>query len=103
MLKDYFLLALKNLSKRGLRSWLTILGIFIGIAAVVSLISLGGALRTAVIGQFGTLSVDTLTIQNKGTGFGPPGSTVVEKLNEHDVKIIESVDNVVEARRRHMV
>jgi len=94
MFKDYFLLASKNLKKRGLRSWLTILGIFIGIAAVVSLISLGGALRTSITGQFGVLSLDTLTIQNKGTGFGPPGSTVIEKLNENDVRIIEKVENI---------
>jgi len=94
MFKDYFLLASKNLKKRGLRSWLTILGIFIGIAAVVSLISLGGALRTSITGQFGVLSLDTLTIQNKGTGFGPPGSTVIEKLNEDDVRIIEKVENI---------
>jgi putative ABC transport system permease protein len=94
MFREYFSLSLKNLRKRGLRSWLTILGIFIGIAAVVSLISLGGALRTAVIGQFGSLSIDTLTIQNEGTGFGPPGSTVIEKLDENDLKIIEEVDDV---------
>jgi len=77
-----------------LRSWLTILGIFIGIAVVVSLISLGAGLETAVMGQFGSLSVDKLTIQNKGTGFGPPGSTVVEKLTEEDSKIISGVDGV---------
>lgn len=94
MLKDYFLLALKNLRQRGVRSWLTMLGIFIGIAAVVSLISLGQGLQTAITGQFGGLSIDKLTIQNKGTGFGPPGSTVVEKLNDHDLEIIESVRGV---------
>ncbi len=94
MFSDYFLLAFKNLRKRGLRSWLTILGIFIGIAAVVSLISLGAGLKTAIMGQFGSLSVDKLTIQNKGTGFGPPGSTVVKKLNDHDVKIIEEINGV---------
>lgn len=98
MIKDYFSLAFENLRHRGLRSWLTILGVVIGIAAVVSLIGLGAGLKTAILGQFGTLSVDTLTIQNKGSGFGPPGSTVVEKLNDNDVRIIESisgVDNVV--------
>jgi len=94
MLKDYFLLALENLRHRGLRSWLTILGIFIGIAAVVSLISMGQGLQTAITGQFGTLSVDKLTIQNKGTGFGPPGSTVVEKLNDKDIEIIKNVEGV---------
>jgi len=40
MLTDYFALAIKSLKKRGLRSLLTILGVVIGIAAVVSLISL---------------------------------------------------------------
>jgi len=94
MISDYFKLAFNNLRKRGLRSWLTILGIFIGIAAVVSLISMGQGLETAVTGQFGTLSVDLITIQNKGTGFGPPGSTVVEKLNDHDLKIVENVRGV---------
>ncbi len=94
MFNDYFFLALKNLRKRGLRSWLTVIGIFIGIAAVVSLISLGAGLKTAVLGQFGSLSVDVLNVQNKGTGFGPPGSTVVEKLNKHDLEIIERISGV---------
>ncbi len=94
MLKDYFSLALGNLKHRGLRSWLTILGVFIGIAAVVSLITMGQGLETAVTGQFGELSVDKLTIQNKGSGFGPPGSTAAEKLNEHDVEIIKGVNGV---------
>jgi len=94
MKKDYFFLALGNLRHRGLRSWLTILGVFIGIAAVVALISMGNGLETAITGQFGALSLDTLTIQNKGTGFGPPGSTVVEKLNENDLKILENINGV---------
>ena len=94
MIKEYFFLAFGNLRHRGLRSWLTILGILIGIAAVVSLISMGQGLQTAITGQFGSLSVDTLTIQNKGTGFGPPGSTVIKKLNDHDVDLIESVSGV---------
>jgi len=94
MLKDYFFLAFGNLKHRGLRSWLTILGIFIGIAAVVSLISLGAGLREAITGQFGSIGVDILTIQNKGAGFGPPGSMVVEKLNDNDVKIIQNVNGV---------
>jgi putative ABC transport system permease protein len=94
MKKEHFTLAFNNLKRRKLRSWLTILGIFVGIAAVVSLISLGDGLRTAVMGQFGSLSVDKLTIQNKGSGFGVPGSTVVEKLNDEDVEIIRGVNGV---------
>jgi putative ABC transport system permease protein len=94
MIKDYFLLALGNLRHRGLRSWLTILGVFIGIAAVVSLISMGQGLEAAITGQFGELAVDILDVQNKGVGFGPPGSTVIEKLNDNDLETIESVQGV---------
>ena len=94
MIFDYFKLAFKNLKHRGLRSWLTILGVLIGIAAVVSLISMGQGLQSAITGQFSSLDVDKLTIQNAGTGFGPPGSTSVEKLNQHDVDLLKSVRGV---------
>ena len=94
MIKDLFVLSVSSMKKRKLRSWLTLLGIFIGIAAVVSLISLGDGLRTAITGQFGSLSVDTLTVQNAETGFGPPGSTAIQKLTDHDLKLIESVGGV---------
>jgi len=94
MLGDFFKLGVNNLKRRRLRSWLTMLGIFIGIAAVVALISLGQGLQAAVTAQFASLSTDKLTIQNAGTGFGPPGSTAIEKLNDHDVKVIERVSGV---------
>lgn len=94
MIRDYFALVLNNLRRRGVRSWLTMLGIFIGIATVVSLISLGAGLQTAITGQFATLSVDMLTISNAGTGFGPPGSTAIEKLNKNDLELVENVKGV---------
>ena len=94
MIQDFFVLSVNSMKKRKLRSWLTLLGIFIGIAAVVSLISLGDGLRTAITGQFSSLSADTLVLQNAGTGFGPPGSTVVKKLNDHDIKLAESNSDV---------
>ncbi len=97
MIKDYFSLAFGNLKHRGLRSWLTMLGIFIGIAAVVSLISLGAGLQEAVTGQFATLDADKLIVENIGTGFGPPGSTVIEKLTTDDLRLLESINGVEEA------
>ncbi|MDD5012098.1 MAG: ABC transporter permease [Candidatus Nanoarchaeia archaeon] len=96
MKKDYFVLALGNLKHRGVRSWLTILGVFIGIAAVVALITLGNGLREVITDQFSTLSTDKLTILNAETGMGPPGSTAITKLNEHDVEIIGGVNGVDE-------
>ena len=70
------------------------LGIFIGIAAVVSLIALGGGLREAILGQFSSMGTDKLTVTNAETGFGPPGSTAIKKLTQHDVEIIKQVSGV---------
>lgn len=99
MIKDFFSLALKNLKSRGIRSWLTLLGIFIGITAVVSLISLGNGLQMAVASQFGVNSNELITIQAGGlTGYGPPGSTIVEPITRDDAQAIErlsSVENTV--------
>ncbi len=100
MLQDLFFISVNSMKKRKLRSWLTLLGIFIGIAAVVSLISLGDGLRSAITGQFSSLSADTLIIQNAQSGLGPPGSTAIKKLNEHDLKLIESVRGVKEVITR---
>ncbi|MEK6952149.1 MAG: ABC transporter permease [Nanoarchaeota archaeon] len=96
-MKDYFLLAFNNLKHRGLRSWLTILGIFIGIAAVVALISLGQGLQEAITGQFSTLSTDILTVTSAETSFGPPGASAVRKLTEHDLNVIKTIPGIKSA------
>ncbi len=92
MLKDYFKYAIGNLRKRKLRSWLTLIGIFIGIAAVVALIGLGDGLKNAISSQFGISTTEVLTIQASGfTGAGPPGSGVVRPLTLDDVDAIKSL------------
>ena len=48
MIEDYFKLAIDGIRNRGLRSWLTMVGIFIGIIAVVSLVSLGQGLQKVI-------------------------------------------------------
>jgi putative ABC transport system permease protein len=97
MVKDYFLLAFGNLRHRGLRSWLTILGIFIGIAAVVSLISLGQGLQSFINDQFEEVGGDKILIQPRI--FAPPGSVTEEELilTGDDLKAIKDVRGVEEA------
>ena len=72
-MNDYISLAFNNLRRRKLRSWLTMIGIFIGIAAVVALISLGQGLENAIKEQFQQFGSDRIIIQEKGVQ-GPPGS-----------------------------
>jgi putative ABC transport system permease protein len=93
-MKDYFFLAFNNLKRRKLRSWLTMIGIFIGIAAVVALISLGQGLQNAIEEQFEQLGSDKIIIQPKGMMMGPGSATGSLKLTSKDLKVIENVRGV---------
>ncbi len=100
---DYLILALKNLKHRGIRSWLTLLGIFIGVTAVVALIGLGSGLQAAVGAQFGVSSTQALTIQAGGlNSFGPPGSGAANKLTRGDSDAIEKLGTVEFATPRNL-
>ena len=94
-MRDYFFLAFNNLKRRKLRAWLTMIGIFIGIAAVVALISLGQGLQNYITGEFEKLGSDKIIIQPKG-GFGAPGTITSESLilTKKDVDFIESLRGV---------
>ena len=101
MLKDYLLFSFGNLRSRRLRSWLTMLGIFIGVAAVVSLISLGEGLRVAITSQFGFLGSDVLSIQASGLNYaGPPGTGVVNPLSDTLADEIKKINGVEAAFNR---
>ena len=93
MIKDYFIFSIKNLRNRRLRSWLTMLGIVIGITAVVSLIGMGQGLKMAILSQFGSLGTDKLTVQASG-GMGPPGTAVVKPLTKDNLEKISKVNGV---------
>jgi putative ABC transport system permease protein len=70
MIKDYFKLALKSIIKRKLRSWLTVIGIFIGIATVVALIAVGQGMEKAITQQFEELGTDKIVISAGGDAAG---------------------------------
>ena len=66
MIWSFTVMTMKNLFSRKVRSWLTMIGIFIGIAAVVSLISLGPGMQKAISDEFEALWTDTLLITTTG-------------------------------------
>jgi len=96
---DYLKYSVSNLIHRKIRSWLTMIGIFIGIAAVVSLIGLGEGLREAINSQFGFLGTDIISVTATG-GFGPPGAGVVDPLTDKELNEIERVQGVEGAAGR---
>ncbi len=96
MLKDYFKFAWGTISHQKLRSWLTMIGIFIGIAAVVALISLGQGFKQAINKEFEKIGTDKLFITAKG-GFGPPGLNAVVQLTEDDMDVVKKVSGIESA------
>lgn len=91
MIGDYFKFAIGNIRQKGIRSWLTMIGIFIGIAAIVSLISLGQGMQAAINEQFELLGFNTIYVYSGGAltfGAGP------SKLTDHDLKLIRKVHGV---------
>lgn len=91
---DFFTMSLKNITMRRTRSWLTMVGIFIGIAAVVALISLGQGLQGAINNEFEGLGMDKITVMSKGGFFGVGG---VPALTNDDITLIDKVTGVEKA------
>jgi len=95
---DYFGFTFETFSHRPTRSWLTILGILIGIAAVVSLISLGQGLQDAINKQFEALGTDKVIIMQGSGQFGAAAGMIGnERLDDHDISVIERAKGVEKA------
>lgn len=97
MIKDYIRFAFQSLKKRQTRSWLTMIGIFIGIALLVALVGLGQGLQVSVEHEFEKLGADKIFIQAKG-GFAAPGSSIqTVSLTKDDVKAVKATNGVMDA------
>jgi putative ABC transport system permease protein len=106
-----FKLALNILRHSKLRSWLTIVGIVIGVAAVVAIVSIGEGMQQSVQQNLGGLGSDIITIRpgfsrafgmlhRPGGGGGNNIQTATssedddEGLTDKDIRIIKPIENV---------
>ena len=78
LFKECFIMAIKALLANKMRSLLTMLGVIIGVAAVIALVSVGMGVRTGITSNFESLGANTITIMpgslNRG---GPRGAAAV--------------------------
>jgi putative ABC transport system permease protein len=84
-----------------LRSWLTIIGIFIGVAAVVAIISLGQSMQQSVNSRLQGLGQDLITINSgsqrafgPGEGGGGGAAINVKPLSEQDIQALKLVPGI---------
>ncbi|MEY2845629.1 MAG: hypothetical protein RL076_1175 [Chloroflexota bacterium] len=81
--------SLDSLLANRLRTFLTMLGIIIGVASVISLMTLGNGASIAITSQFSALGTNVLTIFNSRPNRGPGQSGNLAPLTMADVKAIE--------------
>ena len=90
---DYIRLATRNLTRRRLRSLLTLLGIIIGISVVVTFISLGDGLKAAVSSQLSTLGKDLIMVY-PGAIESPQGLTGGIRFGREDADVLKGTPGI---------
>lgn len=97
-------MALIAMSAHKLRTFLTMLGIIIGIASVVSVVALGTGSQQSVLDNMASMGTNTIEIK-PGTGFGDRRSDRVRTLTASDanaLKTLPFVDSVTPTVRTNV-
>ena len=90
MLYSVFMLALRSIRRNLLRSFLTILGIVIGVSAVITMVTLGNGATASIKAQISGLGTNLLMVrpgQRMGPG-GGGGTSSVPQFKEGDAEAI---------------
>lgn len=86
-LVESFKMALNAISSHKLRSFLTMLGIIIGIASVVSIVALGNGSQQKILSDISSIGTNTIDIY-PGEGFGDMRSGKVKTLTANDSQVL---------------
>ncbi|MFC3024031.1 MacB family efflux pump subunit [Vibrio zhugei] len=92
-LLESFKMALIAMSNHKLRTFLTMLGIIIGIASVVSVVALGRGSQQAILANFKSMGTNTISVY-PGSGFGDRKSGRIRTLNYSDVEALQAAPYV---------
>ena len=92
-LSDYFRFCVKGIIQRKTRSYLTIIGIVIGIMAIVGLISIGVGMQVYMNEQIGKMGTNKIIVMPMPPGaFGPAAASTY--FTDRDVRAVERVRGV---------
>lgn len=87
-LQEAFRMAWHAMRAHRMRTFLTMLGIIIGITAVVSVVALGQGARQKVIDDINAMGTNTIDIF-PGKGWGDENASAIRTLNERDLRVLQ--------------
>ncbi|MGE4326732.1 MAG: ABC transporter permease, partial [Pseudodonghicola sp.] len=90
-LREAFSMALTAMLAHRVRSFLTMLGIIIGIASVVLVVALGNGTQQKVLDNISSLGTNTITVR-AGSGFGARDAAKIETLMPTDADALALQD-----------
>lgn len=91
---DFLKFVIKSLMHRKLRTWLTVLGIVIGVTIVVALVSLSSGMQKTIDAQFQSLGANRIMVTPGQGGFGVSFGFSSAKLTDGDRNVISRVSGV---------
>jgi len=90
MLRNAFYIALREIRRNLMRAFLTVLGVIIGVAAVITMVTLGQGTTQAVKNQISSLGSNLLMIR-PGMGFGSRSSSAgIPNFIASDVEALQN-------------
>lgn len=94
MFLNFFILSIKGLRHQKLRSWLTILGVVIGIFLVAMMLSLSEGLKTGILNQLRMFGSDLIIIYPGETSNPFLGLIGGLEFREKDLKVLERIEGI---------
>jgi putative ABC transport system permease protein len=94
MLWESIKLALRTIRRNVLRSILTLLGIVIGVASVIALVTIGQGTTDKVTAELSKLGSNMLIARPGAPTQGPPGSSEARTFTDRDVDILRGLANI---------
>ena len=88
-LQEAFRMAWHAMLAHRMRTFLTMLGIIIGITAVVSVVALGQGARQKVIDDINAMGTNTIDIF-PGKSWGDENASAIRTLNERDLRVLQA-------------
>ena len=90
MLFESFKLALQSVLRNKLRSFLTLLGIVIGVAAVIAMVTIGSGTSSKLQADLAKLGSNMLIARPGGNTFGPQAGPDIRNFDERTVTLLRN-------------